>query len=73
MAMPPGISDRLDAGSHVYAVTHQILALHHHIADMDADAQRQFPLRVGLPDCPRCLYRLHGADKLNQETVADCF
>ena len=54
-----GISDRFDAGSNVYAVAHQIIALHNDVADMNADAQRQFALRVGLLDCPRRLYRLH--------------
>ena len=67
-----GISDRFDAGSNVYAVAHQIIALHNDVADMDADAQRQFPLRVGLLDCPRRLHRLHGTGKLDQEAVADC-
>ena len=67
-----GISDRFDAGSNVYAVAHQIIALHNDVADMDADAQRQFPLRVGLLDCLRRLYRLHGTGKLDQEAVADC-
>ena len=67
-----GISDRFDAGSNVYAVAHQIIALHNDVADMDADAQRQFPLRVGLLDCLRRLHRLHGAGELDQEAVADC-
>ena len=66
------LGDALDAGSDVDAVAHQIIALHNDVADMDADAQRQFPLRVGLLDCLRRLYRLHGTGKLNQEAVADC-
>ena len=65
-----GTSDRFDAGSNVYAVAHQIIALHNDVADMDADAQRQFSLRIGLLDCLRRLYRLHGTGKLNQEAVA---
>ena len=67
-----GISDRFDAGSNVYAVAHQIIALHNDVADMDADPQRQFPFCVGLLDCPRRLHRLHGTGKLDQEAVADC-
>ena len=65
-----GISDALDAGSNVHAVAHQIIALHNDVADMDADAQRQSPLRVGLLDCLRRLYRLHGTGELDQEAVA---
>ena len=49
------LGDAFDARSDVDAVAHQIIALHNDVADMDADAQRQFPSRVGLLDCPRRL------------------
>ena len=38
-----GIRDAFDARSNIDAVAHQIVALHHNVADMDADAQRQRP------------------------------
>lgn len=42
------------------------------VPDMDADPQRQFPLRIGLLDCLRGFYRLHSTGELDQEAVTNC-
>src|SRR5258706_10352200 len=46
------LRDALDTRRNIHAVAHQVVALDHDVADMNADAQRQAALAVGL------LYRL---------------
>src|SRR5262245_7635042 len=57
----------LDARRYVDAVTHQVVALHNDIADVNPDAQRQRILdSLGATDCLDC------ASELNQEPVTHC-
>src|SRR5262249_13581306 len=59
-----------DARRNIHTVTHQIVALDHDIADMDADAQRQATLVVGFLYRRGAAYRLNSAGELDQEAVA---
>src|SRR5262245_58294046 len=60
----------LDTCRNVHAVAHQVVALDHDIADMDANAQRQAPQVVGFLYRLGAAYRLDSAGELDQEAVA---
>ena len=64
------LRDALDARRNIHAVAHQVVALDHDVADMNADAQRQAPQVVGFLYRLGAAHRLNGAGELDQEAVA---
>src|SRR5215813_9659136 len=65
-----GFRNALDTRRNIHAVAHQVVALDHDIADMNADAQRQATLAVGVLYRLGAAYRLNSAGELDQEAVA---
>jgi hypothetical protein len=65
-----GLCDAFDAHPNIYAVAHQVIALDHDVADMNADAQQQRALAVGVLYRLGAAYGLNSAGELDQEAVA---
>ncbi len=74
----PGVGETLEAGGDVDAVTVDLLAIHHHVAEVDADAKfhstlgrdiRVLGLECGL-NLDRALDRIHDAGELGEHAIA---
>src|SRR4029077_6862463 len=65
-----GVRDALDTRRDIHAVAHQVVALDHNVADMNADAQRQAPQVVGFLYRLGAAHRLNSAGELDKEAVA---
>ena len=63
------LRDALDTRRNIHAVAHQVVALDHDVADMNADAQRQAALAVGFLYRLGAAHRLNSAGELDQEAV----
>ncbi len=72
-----GVGEALEAGRDVDAVAVDLLAIHHHVTEVYADAEfhpalgwqiRVFSLERGL-DLDRALDRIHDAGELGEDTV----
>ena len=64
-----GLRDALDTRRDIHAVAHQVVALDHDVADMNADAQRQAASVVGFLYRLGAAHRLNSAGELDQEAV----
>src|SRR5262249_40030684 len=64
-----GLRDALDTRRDIHAVAHQVVALDHDGADMNADAKRQAALAVRFLYRLGAAHRLNGAGELDQEAV----
>lgn len=63
-----GVCDALDTRRDIHPIAHQVVALDHDVADMNADAQEQATQLIGLHRLGAG-HGLHGAGELDQEAV----
>ena len=76
---PARIGESLDAGRHIDAVAIEVAALDHDVAEIDADAQHDVPIRGrivvrrghGLLQLHRAFDGVDGAAELDQHPIAD--
>ena len=64
------LSDALHTRRDIHPIAHQVVALDNDIADMNADAQQQAALSIGVLYRLGAAHRLNRARELDQEPVA---
>ncbi len=70
---PAGLAQLLQAGGDVDAVAEQVVALDHHVAEIDADAEHDAPVgrRLGLAVGDRLLHRDRAGDGIDHRGELD--
>lgn len=65
-----GAGDNLDTSRNIHPIAHQVVAMDHDVANMNADSQRQLTLAVSLLGRPSAVHRLNRACELDKGAVA---